>query len=104
MINLGHYPGLVCSRSAGDEAVGELYRVEDKSVFKVLDKFERYDPQDPEGSLYIRRFIRLLEPHSDAWTYIYNRPSEGHPRVSSGDWRAYVEHTNHGSPDGSGSA
>jgi gamma-glutamylcyclotransferase (GGCT)/AIG2-like uncharacterized protein YtfP len=91
LIDLGDYPGLVRSMSPGDEVVGEIYRVQDKAVFKLLDEFERYDAQDPAGSLYVRRLVRLLEPRSDAWTYIYNRASEQHPRVPDGDWRAYAE-------------
>jgi gamma-glutamylcyclotransferase (GGCT)/AIG2-like uncharacterized protein YtfP len=103
LINLGDYPGLVWLTSPGDEAVGGLYCVEDKTVFKVLDQFERYDPHDSDGSLYVRRLVRLVEPQCDAWTYIYNRPADGHPRVPGDDWRAY-KGSNHGSSNDSGAA
>ena len=89
LVDLNDYPGLVRSDDSSDVVKGELYRVNDKRAFKLLDKFERYDPSDSAGSLYIRRLVRLREPSVDAWVYIYNRSIEGRERIPGGDWRGY---------------
>lgn len=66
-----------------------LYAVADDAVLVRLDAFEEYDPDDPDGSEYLRRRVRLAEPDLDAWVYVYNRDVAGRPRVESGDWRRH---------------
>lgn len=90
LVDLGEYPGLVAAAGPHDVVLGELYRVLDRHVFHELDKFERYDPLDRDGSLYIRRLVRLVQPALDAWVYVYNRESDGASKVLDGDWRAFV--------------
>ena len=87
LVDLGDYPGLVFGPGTVE---GELYEVQDDSVFKRLDKFERYDPNDLEGSLYVRRCIRLAEPDLDAWVYVYNQDADGKPLVANGSWKAHL--------------
>ncbi len=83
LYDMGDYPGLV----AGDgHVVGELYRLSDLKALRLIDRFERYDAIDPEGSLYLRRCVRLAEPSADAWVYFYNRPVNDMPRVPGDDW------------------
>ena len=69
--------------------VGDLFEVRDLSVFRLLDRYERYDALHPKDSLYLRRVVRLLQPQVDAWVYLYNRTVEGKPRIESGDWAQY---------------
>lgn len=55
----------------------------------ALDKFERYDPANPEESLYLRRYVRLVSPPEDAWVYVYNRDPKGAPQVPDNEWKRY---------------
>lgn len=89
LFDLGPYPGLVASDPlpGGGSVAGELYAVRDDAVLRRLDAFEDYRPDDPEGSEYLRRRVRLAEPDLEAWVYLYNRDVTGMPRVESGDWR-----------------
>lgn len=109
LYDLGEYPGLrLESEATGDAGsgdgdasqagraepglvTGECYRVDDETVFPVLDAFEGYDPTDREGSLFVRRLVRLDEPPVDAWTYVYNRDVGDATVIESGDWRAYAD-------------
>ncbi|MBA2725515.1 MAG: gamma-glutamylcyclotransferase [Actinobacteria bacterium] len=87
LFDMGDYPALI----PGDGAIqGEVYEVVDRKAFVVVDEFERYDPNDVDGSLYVRRAVRLTKPKLDAWVYIYNRRVGNAPRIASGDW---IEHT-----------
>lgn len=96
LYDLGEYPGLILRNGmdpdpSGEQrhVTGELYRVEDESVFAEMDEFERYDPNDRENSLYVRQIVRLNDPPVDAWVYVYNRDIEDATIIESGDWRAY---------------
>jgi gamma-glutamylcyclotransferase (GGCT)/AIG2-like uncharacterized protein YtfP len=81
--DMGWYPACV----RGNAIIhGGIYRIRDAGVVDVLDEFERYNPADPEGSLYLRIKIRLLSPDLEAWTYIYNQDVTGRPVVESGHW------------------
>jgi gamma-glutamylcyclotransferase (GGCT)/AIG2-like uncharacterized protein YtfP len=68
----------------------ELYEVVDRDAFQIMDRHERYDPTDMQGSLYLRRAVRLLEPKVDAWVYVYSRDIADAPEVAGGDWIKYL--------------
>lgn len=88
LYDLGWYPGLV----PGERLIrAELFRARDPAVLDILDRFEGYDPADPAGSEYLRREINLHEPRLAAWVYLYNRPVEGRPLVSTDDWAAHLD-------------
>lgn len=89
LYDLGRFPGAV----PGDGIVqGELIRLHDPQVWTVLDRYEGWDPDDEEGSLFVRRHVSLVEPSDrTAWVYWYNGDPTGRPRISSGDWSAYVQ-------------
>ena len=79
--DLGAYPGLTEGEGA---VVGELHRILDENALEKLDAYEG------EGSLYLRRQVRLIEPAVDAWVYFYNASLAGAPLVPSGCWRTHV--------------
>jgi gamma-glutamylcyclotransferase (GGCT)/AIG2-like uncharacterized protein YtfP len=86
LFDLGDYPGLLLGSGI---VQAELYEIADTSVLQRLDAYEHYDPDDLEGSLYIRRLVRLAQPECDAWLYEYNRDVSGSPSVPSGDWKRH---------------
>lgn len=87
LVDLGQYPGLV---PGSGRVRAELYEIIDPGVLRVLDRHERYDSNDPRGSLYLRRAVRLIEPRIDAWVYIYNGQVGDVPEVVGGDWIKYT--------------
>ena len=82
LFDLGDYPG-ACP--GGGIVRGELYRILDPDVLRVLDPFEHFDPASPDHSLYLRQCVNLLQPQIDAWVYfLRERPSA--PVVRLGFW------------------
>ncbi|MFV0259875.1 MAG: gamma-glutamylcyclotransferase [Acidimicrobiales bacterium] len=71
---------------------GELFRVLDRALFDVLDRWEGYDPTAPAASPYFRRLVRMLRPSVDAWVYVGNHEDRSH-WIAGGSWRAHVETT-----------
>ena len=92
LYDLGRFPGAV---PGAGTVHGDLFRLADSEVWAVLDRYEGYEPDRPEASLFIRRQVQLQEPEGrTAWVYWYNDEPTGCPRVSSGDWAAYVQQAN----------
>lgn len=86
LYELDWYPGFV---EGEGRVAGELLEVPNDAALAALDAFERYSPADPDGSLYLRKRVWLIEPQCEAWTYIYNRPVDNAPHVEGGDWLAW---------------
>jgi gamma-glutamylcyclotransferase (GGCT)/AIG2-like uncharacterized protein YtfP len=88
LISLGEYPALL---DGAGTVRGELYSFDDlPAALDVLDDVENFDPANPEESEYIREARRVVRDDGNqirAWVYIYNRPVENAPIISSGDWR-----------------
>lgn len=82
--DLGAYPGLVLD--CDGEVVADLLAVTDDAAFEILDRYEGYRPDDPDGSLFRRAVVHCLDPPRPAWCYLYNRAPAGAPVIASGDW------------------
>lgn len=88
MYDLGGFPGVIDGETL---CIGMLWRVSDVSVIPALDDFEDVVPGDPAASLYLRTKRPLLTeagaPTGDeAHIYWYNRPVEGCPEITDGNW------------------
>ena len=88
LYDLGPYPGAV----PGNETIhGELFRLRDSSVWSLLDRYEGFDPDHEEASLFVRRPVSLTVPADrTAQVYWYNGSLSDCKQVPSGDWAAYV--------------
>lgn len=56
-----------------------------------LDAIEGFCPHDLERSMYLRQRVRLVEPDTVAWVYVWNYGLEGLRWVPSGDWTVHLE-------------
>jgi gamma-glutamylcyclotransferase (GGCT)/AIG2-like uncharacterized protein YtfP len=86
-----HYPGLVLSDDLTDLVFGELYRLRQPAeLLREFDMYEACGEGFAEPTEYIRQMlsVRLAVTHADAtaeaWTYLYNWPVTGLPRIASG--------------------
>lgn len=94
LLDLGLYPGMIQGQG---RARGELYRVDDPDALAILDKFEDYHPEDPDGSEYLRLAVDLLEPRQTAWAYVLNRPLKpGEALINSGCWKTHYRENKRG--------
>lgn len=89
LYDLGRFPGA----TPGDGTIhGELFRLRDPRAWTTIDRYEGYDPDRENASLFVRRRVALEHPaNQTAWVYWYNGDVSGHPRVPSGDWAAYAD-------------
>ncbi len=82
------YPGLVLSDDPADAAFGELYRL--RAVEAMLREFDMYEACGegfPPPTEYLRQMLSVMLADGtacDAWTYVYNWPVTGLPRIASG--------------------
>jgi gamma-glutamylcyclotransferase (GGCT)/AIG2-like uncharacterized protein YtfP len=65
---------------------GEVYRIKDPAILGALDRYEEFNPDNPQASLFVRQRIQVPDA-GEAWTYLYNGSRENRRRISSGDWR-----------------
>lgn len=90
MSDLGSYPGLMKGTGV---VTGELHEVDGEALRRV-DEVEGFDPDDPHGSLYLRKEISARR-FSDgapvqAGTYFYNQNASDAAIIAHGDYRRHV--------------
>ena len=83
-----HYPGLVLSDDPADIVFGELYRLrQPEALLREFDMYEACGEGFAEPTEYLRQMLPLTladDAVSEAWTYVYNWPVTGLPRIASG--------------------
>ena len=83
-----HYPGLLLSDDANDAVFGEIYRLrQPEALLREFDMYEACGDGFAEPTEYVRRMLPVTLSDgaaSEAWTYIYNWPVTGLPRIASG--------------------
>jgi gamma-glutamylcyclotransferase (GGCT)/AIG2-like uncharacterized protein YtfP len=83
-----HYPGLVLSDDTGDIVFGELYRLRERdALLAEFDMYEACGEGFAEPTEYVRRMLDVTQKGGvagEAWTYVYNWPVTGLPRIVSG--------------------
>jgi gamma-glutamylcyclotransferase (GGCT)/AIG2-like uncharacterized protein YtfP len=83
-----HYPGLVLSDDPTEIVFGELYRLrQPEALLREFDMYEACGEGFKEPTEYVRRILPVMSGEgaaSEAWTYVYNWPVTGLPRIASG--------------------
>ncbi|MFN3849883.1 MAG: gamma-glutamylcyclotransferase [Spirosomataceae bacterium] len=87
-----YYPGVVpCMDGEKYIVKGELYKIKDsEALFKFLDRYEEYNPVDPEHSEYVRKLAKVKlkgkDDFYDAWVYYFNQPVDDLEFLPKGDF------------------
>jgi gamma-glutamylcyclotransferase (GGCT)/AIG2-like uncharacterized protein YtfP len=83
-----HYPGLVLSGDSNDVVFGEVFRLRERdALLREFDMYEACGEGFAEPTEYIRQMLPVTRADgaaSEAWTYIYNWPVTGLPRIGAG--------------------
>ncbi|HXS80506.1 MAG TPA: gamma-glutamylcyclotransferase family protein [Gammaproteobacteria bacterium] len=80
LYDLGAYPGMRTARSGRERVVGDVYRVTNPRVFRVLDRYEASFARE-------RCLVKLARGvRRTAWAYRYCYGVAGAPRIASGDY------------------
>jgi gamma-glutamylcyclotransferase (GGCT)/AIG2-like uncharacterized protein YtfP len=87
-----HYPGLVPSDDPADVVFGELYRLRARDeLLREFDMYEACGEGFAEPTEYVRKMLAVMLDDGvagEAWTYIYNWPVNGLPKIASGRFMA----------------
>jgi gamma-glutamylcyclotransferase (GGCT)/AIG2-like uncharacterized protein YtfP len=88
LYDLGPYPGMLPARRRGETVVGELYRVVNPRVLRILDRYEAGVAMRNARFVRGRCFVRLSDGRvRAAWVYEYRRRVVSTARIRSGDYR-----------------
>jgi len=83
-----HYPGLVLSDDPSEVVFGELYRLQQpRELLREFDMYEACGEGFAAPTQYIRQMLQVTRDGraaDEAWTYVYNWPVAGLPRIASG--------------------
>jgi gamma-glutamylcyclotransferase (GGCT)/AIG2-like uncharacterized protein YtfP len=83
-----HYPALLLSDDASELVHGELFRLRLRDeLLREFDMYEACGEGFAEPTEYLRQMIAVTLADgttSEAWTYVYNWPVAGLPRITSG--------------------
>jgi gamma-glutamylcyclotransferase (GGCT)/AIG2-like uncharacterized protein YtfP len=83
-----HYPGLVLSDDPTEVVFGELYRLhQPRELLREFDMYEACGEGFAAPTQYIRQMLQVTrdgQTADQAWTYVYNWPVAGLPRIASG--------------------
>lgn len=90
LYQVGHYPGAVLSACPEDRIRGEFFRMRQPEILLArLDAYEEIGPQFPEPHEYRRVKVVVMTADNmprTAWTYLYNRCTDGLTHLASGCW------------------
>jgi len=88
LFRVSYYPAIVLSTN-NEWVIGEVYCLKDDAQLHALDIYEECAPPINEYHEY-RREPALVELTTGqtitAWVYVYNRSTDGLPRITSGDF------------------
>jgi gamma-glutamylcyclotransferase (GGCT)/AIG2-like uncharacterized protein YtfP len=84
------YPGVIASDNSSDTVHGEVYRLhKPNATLILLDSYEECSADFPNHAEYIRKIqpIRLQKGEvAYAWVYLYNKPTDLLPKITSGNF------------------
>lgn len=96
LFDAGRYPAAVASREPKMKIRGEVYAIfpaSARALLALLDRYEGCLPGRPAESLFIRTRVEVrLDAGGSvpAWTYLFNRSTDGLKRIADGDFAAHL--------------
>ncbi|MGH9549837.1 MAG: gamma-glutamylcyclotransferase family protein [Terriglobales bacterium] len=92
LYDLGDFPGAVVSRTSPSVIKGKVFELpEDEQVLSSIDTYEGFDPNHPQGSLFVRKRwpVTLADgSRMTCWIYTYNRKPGDARLIPSGSYTA----------------
>ena len=83
LYDLGAYPGMRVARGRRERVVGDVYRIANARVFRVLDRYEARFVRE-------RCLVQLARGgRKSAWAYRYRDSVASAARIASGDYRVH---------------
>ena len=96
LYDLGPYPGMTSARGRCERVIGDVYRVTNPRVLRVLDRYEAGPARNKARFVRERCVVSLHRGgRRTAWTYRYRCSVVGVARIASGDYRAHCRSLSH---------
>lgn len=90
LYDLGPYPGMRAAGARREVVVGDVYRIVDPRVLRVLDRYEAGSERRRPRFARERCAVTLDRGgRRAAWVYVYRYGVVNAARIASGDYRAY---------------
>ena len=90
LYDFGQYPGARFDADAKSSVRGEVFELSSKrTVLKLLDRYEGYDPQNYSRSLFVRRRLPVRVAGKGivrCWAYEYNKTPKAAPVIAKGEY------------------
>jgi gamma-glutamylcyclotransferase (GGCT)/AIG2-like uncharacterized protein YtfP len=82
------YPALIETTDAGDEVIGDVFKLNDAAVLKKIDEYEGIGVGTvPYEYRRVKATIKTEKEELESWVYFYNIPlPENAERIESGDF------------------
>lgn len=92
---VGWFPGI---QLFGDTpVVVDVYEILNPDALDHIHYYEGYDPENPEGSLFVPKITTLCNNNKEAMCYEYNgRFGAAGDIIEHGDWSRYLSERNSG--------
>jgi len=90
LYDLGPYPGLRAPLRQADWVVGDLYRLPQPTILRVLDRYEAGTGRGLPRFVRRRCTVEVGRRRVSAWTYLYRPIPRGRHRIACGDYRRYL--------------
>jgi gamma-glutamylcyclotransferase (GGCT)/AIG2-like uncharacterized protein YtfP len=92
LYDLGAYPGMKEPRGRGERVVGDVYRVLNPQVLRVLDRYEAGPAREKARFVREHCVVKLHRCGRKAvWVYAYRCSVVNAARIASGDYRVHCQ-------------
>jgi gamma-glutamylcyclotransferase (GGCT)/AIG2-like uncharacterized protein YtfP len=90
LYDLGRYPGLRRARAQREWVAGDVYRIANPRVLRVLDRYEAGASTLRATFVRVSCVVIVGRRQRPAWVYLYRRSVRSAARISSGDYRKHL--------------
>jgi gamma-glutamylcyclotransferase (GGCT)/AIG2-like uncharacterized protein YtfP len=90
LYDLGAYPGLTRPRARREWVVGDVYRIRNPRMLRVLDRYEAGARTVRPTFVRVPCVVTLMRLRRRAWVYLYRRSVLHAARIASGDYRQHL--------------
>ena len=87
LYDMGEYPGAIIDNKGSSYVYGKIYQLNNtKRVFKQLDHYEGFGPDEAQPNLFVRELIPIETANgvTECWVYLYNLSVDGLRMIKSG--------------------
>jgi gamma-glutamylcyclotransferase (GGCT)/AIG2-like uncharacterized protein YtfP len=91
LYDLGPYPGMRAARGRREHVSGDVYRIANPRVLRVLDRYEAGPKRDRARFVRERCVVKLAGRCKPAWLYRYRYSVVSAARIASGDYRVHCQ-------------